>query len=111
MLKIVWWIRLIDEINKAESAGRSLRNISLTAGLGPNYVEQMRKKGKMPSADVVKKLAEALGISVTYIFTGVQMTREAEQLLALWASLTEEQKDSLLQMLRSMQPSGEPQQE
>lgn len=105
-----WWQRLRDAIEAARSAGRSYTDISREAKQGRNYVQQMMKNGKAPGADVVAKLCKALGVSVTYIFTGVRMTAEAEEMLALFSRLDEKAKDNLLELLKklsSRQPNDE----
>src|SRR5690348_11770744 len=99
MIKEEWWIRLNTAIN---DSGRSLRDIALSAGLGPNYIGQMRKHGKMPGADAVLKLCRALNVSAIYIFTGAKMSPEAEELLDLFSRLSRDQQDRFLDLLRSL---------
>lgn len=102
-----WWQRLRDAIETAKNAGRSYRDISLEAKQGRNYVQQMMKNGKAPGADVVAKLCKALGVSITYIFTGMRMTAEAEEMLILFSRLDNEAKDNLLRLMKSL-PSAPP---
>uniref|UniRef100_UPI0037C515CC TSCPD domain-containing protein n=1 Tax=Roseovarius salis TaxID=3376063 RepID=UPI0037C515CC len=51
----------------AKKKGISLRALSIEAGLGPNYVEQLIKYNKAPSVDNVAKIAQALNVSVAEI--------------------------------------------
>lgn len=103
-----WHKRLLDAI---DADGRSDRAISTAANLGINYVSQMRgsenSDPKMPTVEAFLRVCQALGKSVTEILTGSSMSREAEEMLELWASLNDEQRRSFLQMLRSLQPSDE----
>lgn len=55
--------------------------------------------GKAPSADRVVKLAEALNISSSYIFTGVEMTKDDEEFLRLVSQMSAEEKRHLLGLL------------
>lgn len=102
MIKEGWRDRLDAAI---KNSGRSDRSLSLEAGLGENYVQQMRTKGKMPGADALIKLCETLGVSVTYIFSGAKMTPEEEEMLVLFSSLDDAQKKTFLDFLHSLQPN------
>ena len=75
----------------------------MAAGLGQNYVSQMRNEGKNVGADAVVKLCDALNISVIYVFTGSPMSREDEEFIRLFSALPDTQKDSFLSLLRSFQ--------
>src|SRR5690554_6377628 len=98
MVRESWGRRHIDAIDADE---RSERQISLAAGLGPNFVGQMKKAGKMPSASAVLRLCRALWVSVTYIFTGAKMTPEDEEFLTRFSALHPDQKKALLSLLHS----------
>lgn len=102
-----WYTRLLAVI---EADGRSLREISIAAGLGQNFISQMIRKGDKypgPAVESVRRICEALNVSAAYIFTGSKMTPEVEELVRLFSRCSEEQKTSLIQMLRSLQPSTE----
>lgn len=102
-----WWPRLRAAIEEARKGGRSYIDIAKDAKLSRNYVQQMVKDKKAPRADAVVRLCAALGVSVTYIFKGVRMTPEAEEMLAMWSRLDEDAKDGLLKLMKSM-PSTPP---
>jgi lambda repressor-like predicted transcriptional regulator len=99
-METAWRQRLIDAI---ERDGRSLRAISKAADLGPNFLFQMIDRGTMPSAQAVVSLCQVLGISLTYVFTGAEMTPQDEELLRLSAGLVGEQKELLVQLARQLQ--------
>ena len=74
-----WYPRLVAAI---EADGRSKREISIAAGFGPNFVQQMIKEGKQPGAAKLQNLLKALGPpQMFYILTGIQVTREDEEFL------------------------------
>ncbi|WP_198167892.1 helix-turn-helix transcriptional regulator [Ketogulonicigenium robustum] len=55
-----WFNRLEEAIR---SDDRSMREISLAAGKGPNYVQQLLKNKKHPGAGNLTKLIEILGLN------------------------------------------------
>jgi transcriptional regulator with XRE-family HTH domain len=93
-----WRQRLISAI---EADPRTPRAISMAAGLGPNFLNQMMARGTSPSTSAVVALSQALGISLTYLFTGAEMTPEDEELLRLSGNLPEDRRQLLLAMARS----------
>lgn len=97
-----WRGRFIKAI---EADGRTPRAISKAAGLGPNYLTQMLSRGTSPSTPALVSLCGVLGISLTYIFTGAEMSREQEELLQLSSDLTEDQRKLLIDLARQL-PSG-----
>ena len=76
-----WYPRLIAAI---EADGRSKREISTAAGFGPNFVQQMIKDGKQPSATKLQALLKALGTSqMFYVLTGIMVSKEDEAFLTV----------------------------
>lgn len=103
-----WLERLAAAIQDRWVAhGRSLASLSKQAGLGPNYVSQMlagMKDGtKEPSARAVIDICEELGVSITWIFLGIEMTAEDESLLLAASKMDKENKKRLLDLLNSIQ--------
>lgn len=58
---LVWRTRLAAAI---EQSGKSKREVSLAAGLGANYIQQIFKDGKEPSVSNLLAIAGALNKSV-----------------------------------------------
>ncbi|WP_422027413.1 adenosylcobalamin-dependent ribonucleoside-diphosphate reductase [Roseovarius sp.] len=54
-------------VELAKKNGLSLRALSVKAGLGPNYVQQLVKNEKSPSVDNVAKIAQALDVTAATI--------------------------------------------
>lgn len=79
-----WKSRLLKA---ADEDPRSDRAISLAVGLGVNTVNELRNTNKSPSIDKVMKLAEELGLSLSYVFSGdepdAQPIRGEKQILAM----------------------------
>lgn len=99
-----WYERLLAAI---EADGRSLREISRTAGLGPNFISQMKKDKKGPSVDNFLKLTEALNVSAIYVISGVSMSSADERLLEHAAGLGDEDKEALLRVMRAARGAGQ----
>jgi len=94
----LWRHRLTSAI---ELDPRSKREIARECGFGPNFVSELFNSEKTPSADRVVRLAEVLGISLTYIFIGVEISRQDEEFLQLAAKLPDDEKDHLLGLLKA----------
>lgn len=99
-----WRHRLLKAI---EDDRRSDRKLSIDAGLGPNYVQQMKNDAKNTGAVAVIKLCSALNVSTAYIFAGIELTPETEEVLKLFSRLDADLKDRILGILRSMRSDGE----
>jgi transcriptional regulator with XRE-family HTH domain len=94
-----WLERLLDAIEKD---GRSARKISLAADLGPNFVTQMLKDGKVPGVKQAIKLADALGLSLGYLFIGDDVSQEEERFFQLFRTSTPEGQKLAFQILESL---------
>jgi transcriptional regulator with XRE-family HTH domain len=93
-----WKERLLAAI---DADGRSARAISMAADLGPNFVTQFRE-GREPGVKQVIKLADVLGVSLTYLFLGADLTKQEEEVIRLLRDLSPEGRGAVLQLLRSM---------
>lgn len=96
-----WRNRLIDAIN---ADGRSDRAISLAAGLGPNFVNELRNQTKEPGVEKIMKLADELNVSLTYLFMGSDVTAEDEAFLRLYRQYSDEERAGLLAILKKRNP-------
>lgn len=103
MIDDAWFDRLQTAVDERWTApGRSLRELSRAIGFGPNYVQQMLGDRKSPKVQAVLRLADVLGVSVSWLFLGVEMTTEDERLLTLAAKIDQSQKRNLLDLLNSI---------
>lgn len=96
-----WKQRLLKAIDED---GRSDRAISLAAGLGPNFISQMRGTKaagpKKPNIEYVRKLADALGKDLSSIIGEAEDNAERRLRAALLAYGVG--RDSLDQALRAI---------
>jgi len=73
------FVKSVTELAMEKSI--SLRQLSLNAGLGQNYVQQLKKDGKTPSLENAKKIAVALGVPLAEIVSddrAIASTTDAE---------------------------------
>lgn len=96
-----WFTRLQAAVEEALQTERvtSKRDLSTKAGLGINYVSQMIRDEKGPSAEAVVRLAKVMDVSLVWIFVGAEMDSATERLVALFAPMTPERKRALLDLL------------
>ena len=76
-----------------EADPRSERQIVIAAGLGVNYLSQTRKRGTHPVSDKLNAILDVLGPEAAlYVLTGLRITAEDQEFLALLATLDPDQK-------------------
>lgn len=91
-----------DRLKRAvEKSGRPLREISRTMGRSDGYVYGIIHDAKEPGIDSVVELCRVLGISVTELLFGVEMSDSTEKLLRIYAGLSEDQKADFLRLAES----------
>lgn len=97
----------------AES-GKSQREISLAAGLGPGYLHSILAEGKEPTLQNVLKICAAADVSIVRVLGGFDMTPDTEELLRRATAADETVRQSLLHLLElrknheeNQEPQGE----
>jgi transcriptional regulator with XRE-family HTH domain len=98
-----WRNRLLEAVDRD---GRSDRSISLEAGLGPNFLNQLRNEAKEPGIEKIAALAKELGISVYYLFTGLEASEEDDQFLRLYLTSPHAERLALRALLESRHGAG-----
>lgn len=99
-MKDGWANRLKTAIDED---GRSMRAISLAAGLGPNYLEQTFSRGSAPTQNKLAAVMEQLGQEASiYIYTGVRANAQTIEYLNLLAEAPDDLRASTLDLLRKM---------
>jgi hypothetical protein len=95
-----WRERLLAAV---DADGRSDRQISLAAGLGPSFVNELRNQAKDPQVHNVSHLADELHVSLTTLLTGLNITSEEEEILRLLRSTSHAQREALIVLLGARQ--------
>lgn len=90
-----------------EQTDRSLRDISLKAGMGAGYLHGVLVEKKDPTIGNLLKIADQIGVSLSHIIYGIELGADEERLLRLYARMTPRQKKAFLEMAHSS-AAGEP---
>jgi transcriptional regulator with XRE-family HTH domain len=96
------------------SARLSLRNLSDLAGISNPYLSQIERGLRKPSADILQQIAKALRISAEtlYVRAGILEQRDPdaglEEAIDRDPTLTDRQKQALLEVYRSFQREAPP---
>jgi transcriptional regulator with XRE-family HTH domain len=73
-----------ERLEKAiQGDGRTLRDISLAAGLSHGYLHGILRDGKEPTLDRFIRICRELGVSSAYALTGADVSLETEEVLRL----------------------------
>jgi len=81
-----WRARLKQEL---ATQGKSMRGVSLEAGLAHGYVNSLLNEGKDPTIANLQAVCEVLGITLPYLLYGYNLTPALERLVALAAESPE----------------------
>jgi transcriptional regulator with XRE-family HTH domain len=100
--------------DRRRDARLSLRRLSELAGVSNPYLSQIERGLRKPSADILQQLARALHVSAEtlYVRAGILDARDGEPDLEREiqrdSTLTDRQKQALLEVYRSFQAEREP---
>lgn len=94
-----WRERLIAKIIETKESGVSLTEIGRRSGVGRNYVSQFVNGDYDPSLTNVVKLCDGLGISLSYVLSGQETTRQDEQMFRLFVALRQKQPGLIRELL------------
>lgn len=101
MEKDEWYKRFLMLI---ENDQRNMRELSLAAGCGQNYIQQMIKEGKRPSIDRFIAILNALEpLATLYIFTGLNISTEDLKFLQILMRADENKRKAILTLLEDNQ--------
>lgn len=101
-----WFDRLLTLIEASKTAGKDYKEISLAAGLGQNYVQQMVKERKQPTVDKFLAIMNVLGKSkVGFVLTGAEISEEDMLLVEAAAGLPPSAKPAALELFRKLSSS------
>jgi transcriptional regulator with XRE-family HTH domain len=99
--------------DQRRNARLSLRSLSEQAGISNPYLSQIERGLRKPSADILQQIARALRISAEtlYVRAGILEPRDAdhdvEDSIRRDQTLTDRQKEALLEVYRSFQQGTE----
>jgi transcriptional regulator with XRE-family HTH domain len=93
-----WRDRLRREI---EAQKRTLRSVSMKAGLGESYVSGILNEMKDPSVERLAAVCNELHVSLSAILFGTTDTPEQEEFLNLLQRAPDPVRESVLHLLRA----------
>lgn len=96
---IGWRERLADAL---KASGKSKRAVSLATGMGAGYLHSVLAEGKDPSVDNLAKVCEVIGVSMTQVLYGFDISPETERLMRA-AEASKETRDHLLALLEKQE--------
>lgn len=82
-----------------EASGRSQRQVSLAAGNAAGYANSLIKDGKDPSIENLIGICDQVGVSLSYVPYGFDVSPETEEVLRLLQEKPSARK-GVLQILR-----------
>jgi transcriptional regulator with XRE-family HTH domain len=90
-----------------QNSNRSARDISLKAKKGPGYIHSILKEGKDPTLESLIAICAELGVSVSQIISGVEMSPATEQLLSM-IERNPDDRAAVLHLLQKSEKSRSP---
>lgn len=87
-----------------QQRGWSDYKIAKEAGLSPNTVSNIYRRGNTPSLVTLEALCKAFGISVAQFFSEgdmIEVTPELKELFEKWTALSPEQKEALWKIIKT----------
>lgn len=95
-----WFERLKQVIERSD---KSKRQLSMGAGFGPNWVQQMIKDEKEPGADKLTRLLDQFSrADAIYVLTGMRITEADLEFLKLVSKVPENSRENLFSVLGSL---------
>lgn len=85
--------------------GWTAYRLAKKSGLSESTLANVFKRNTVPSITTLESVCSAFGISLAQFFSEgemVELTPELKELFENWVSLTPEQKQAALQMIRAM---------
>lgn len=96
-----WRPRLADALARS---GKTKRGVSLAAKLGAGYLHSILVEGKDPTIDNLIAVCREIGVSLTYVLYGVEITPATEAILRELEALSPARREGLLRLLNDDAP-------
>jgi len=104
-MKDGWFERLSEVISDDP---RSMRALSLEAGLGPNFISQMLKDKKDPGGERLFSILSKLDQSaIAFIFLGIRINSDDLEMLSLYSELSEQARQQFRGFLGALSDNAE----
>lgn len=90
-----WRDRLQQQL---DLSGKSMRAVSLEAKCGAGYLHDILVSGKEPTVDRLMRVADVLGVSLSWLLYGIELSGQEERLLRLYSKLSPRQRQAILDL-------------
>ena len=98
-------MNILDRLTELQrQRGWSDYKIAKEAGLSPNTVSNIYRRGNIPSLATLEQLCKAFGITMAQFFAEdylIEATPEVRELIEKWSALNNEQKAAIWQIIKS----------
>lgn len=87
-----------------EARGWTMYRLAKASGLTDSTIANIYKRNAMPSIDTLEKICQGFGITLSQFFSNgdmVELSPELNTLFEEWKTLTPEQKNAALTMIRA----------
>lgn len=99
-MKDGWMDRLLEVI---EADTRSMRSVSQAAGLGVNYITQVKNRDRTPGADYLAKImTQYSDQDAIYVYVGFRFSSEDIEVLRQLSHLSPDARAHFLDFLRNL---------
>ena len=99
-------MEIYDKVNRMrKDKGLTIYALSNQAEVSHSLFYSWRKRKTMPSIEVLEKISDALGTSLSKLLFSLEsneLSEEQKQVMELWSVLNREQKNAALAMLKTM---------
>lgn len=85
-----------------EKDGRSLRVISMAAGLNESFASQLLRTGREPGIGQFKALCDELGVTMGSMIFGTDVTPKEEEIARLIAQLSDDNLELVEGLVRKL---------
>lgn len=81
-----------------DASGKSKRSVSLAADCAAGYLHDILAVGKEPTIDRLLRIADVLGVSLSWLLYGIELGHQEERLLRLYSKLSPRQRQAILDL-------------
>lgn len=103
---MITWRERLKEI--LEERQLSMREVSIASGCGHGYLYKILRENSEPTLDKLMKVANYLDLSLSWLLTGLDVSKQTEDFTLLYESLSPEQRERVFLLLQSMTPPKDP---
>lgn len=98
---------VLEKIKRLQKErGWTNAQLAESAGLTPSTLSMLHKRNNQPSISTLQAICSAFGITISQFFSDsdlpLDLTPDQIRLLEQWSTLTDTQKEALLELIKSI---------